>query len=450
MLRSDLAAKAVLPLIVKDDVIGLVETSENREGRTMTSAQVATAESICQLIAVAIHDAEAIEVQKLHARRLSTLLESSRAIGAAKSTEEALAIVTRRAAELLDLTCCIAYEYDPELDAIVARAAWEKSRTTWDRLGEPLALVDNPVERGLLASGATLLECLSDPDLDPASRLTMEQWGEKSCLTVPMLSVDGPTGLLTLWDSTRERRYSEDELALATSLAELAGEAVRGARLLCRLRSLSETDSLTGLANHRKIHAFLDLVQARAQRYGSRFSLAMLDVDGFKLLNDTYGHPAGDLVLRQVAGLLKEQTRASDIVGRYGGDEFMLILPETTCAEAAALTEKLRAALAQEPYVTATGEQVPVRVSFGIASYPQDGRDTAELVAVADANLYTSKRNGGGAVTGSEESIVQPFIEGLDDEWAAAGSAALAPASAPAARTPADAHTEPPPHRPCS
>ena len=86
----------------------------------------------------------------------------------------------------------------------------------------------------------------------------MERWGEKSCLTVPMQSVDGPMGLLTLWDSTRERHYSEDELALATSLAELAGEAVRSAKLLRRLRSLSETDSLTGLANHRKIHEFLD------------------------------------------------------------------------------------------------------------------------------------------------------------------------------------------------
>ena len=86
----------------------------------------------------------------------------------------------------------------------------------------------------------------------------MEIWGEKSCLTVPMQSIDGPMGLLTLWDSTRERRYNEDELALASSMAELAGEAVRGAKLLRRLRSLSETDSLTGLANRRKIHEFLD------------------------------------------------------------------------------------------------------------------------------------------------------------------------------------------------
>ena len=185
------------------------------------------------------------------------------------------------------------------------------------------------------------------------------------------------------------------------SLAELAGEAVRSSKLLRRLRSLSETDSLTGLANHRKIHEFLTLVQARAERYGTHFSLAMLDIDDFKLLNDTYGHQTGDLVLRQVAGLLKEQTRASDVVGRYGGDEFMLILPETTPVEAAALAEKLRATLAETHCATPGGEKIPIRVSIGIAAYPQDGHDTNELVAMADTNLYVSKRRGGGAVTGS-------------------------------------------------
>ena len=232
----------------------------------------------------------------------------------------------------------------------------------------------------------------------------MEHWGEKSCLTVTMQSVDGPMGLLTLWDSEHERRYTEDELAMAGALAELAGEAVRSARLLRRLRCLSETDSLTGLANHRKIHEFLALEQARAERYQGHFSLAMLDIDDFKLLNDTYGHPAGDVVLRQVAALLKENTRASDVVGRYGGDEFLLILPETGSAEAGVLAEKLRTSLAEKPYITPAGERIPLCASFGIAAYPGDARDANELVVVADANLYASKRRGGDVVTGSGEA----------------------------------------------
>jgi diguanylate cyclase (GGDEF)-like protein/putative nucleotidyltransferase with HDIG domain len=410
MVRWNEQAKAIVPLIVRDEVIGLVETGESRQGRTLTADQVATAESMCQLIALAVHDAEAIEAQKLNARRLASLLESSRAIATAKSSEEALATITRRAAELLDLTSCIAYEFDAELDAVVARAIWERTPSDWDKLGEPLALAAAPVEKELLASGRALVECLSDPDLDPVSRVTMEIWGEKSCLTVPMQSIDGPKGLLTCWDSTRERCYSDDELALASSMAELAGEAVRGAQLLRRLRSLSETDALTGLANRRKIHEFLVPVQAQAERYRTVFSLVMLDIDGFKLLNDNFGHPTGDLVLRHMAALLKERTRASDIVGRYGGDEFLLILPETSAHDAVALAEKLRVALAENEFATSVGERIHIHSSIGIATYPEDGRDSGELIAVADANLYASKRGGGDAVTGGANTRVPQSV----------------------------------------
>ncbi len=400
MLRWNETARLVVPLIVRGEVIGLVEAGESREGRTVTSDKEAVAESMCQLIALAVRDAEAIEDQKLNARRLASLLESSRAIATAKTSEEALSTITRRVAELLDLTSCIAYEFDGERDAIVARAAWERTASEWNKLGQPLALADNPVERRLLESGEMLLETLSDPELDPVSRVTMEVWGEKSCLTVPMQSVDGPMGLLTFWDSTRERHYNEDELALASSMAELAGEAVRGAKLLRRLRSLSETDALTGLANRRKIHEFLVPVRAQAERYRTSFSLVMLDLDGFKVLNDTHGHPAGDLVLRQVAKLLNEKTRAADIVGRYGGDEFLLILPETAAEEAATLAEKLRTAVAGAPCVTQAGETIHIRSSFGVATFPEDGCEVSELIAVADVNLYASKRAGGDAVTG--------------------------------------------------
>lgn len=344
-----------------------------------------------------------IDEQELHARRLASLLESSRAIASANTMEEALAIVTRCAVELFELSGGIAYEYDPELDAIAARAMWERSPSGWNKLGEPLPLDEGSVEQGLLTSGGTRLERVSDPRLSPTSRTAMERGGRKIRLTVAMRSVDGQMGLLSLWDSTSERSFSEDELALANSLAEMAGEAVRSNKLVRRLRSLSETDSLTGLANHRKIHEILTLELARAQRYGSRFSMIMLDIDGFKLFNDTHGHLTGDAVLSQTADLLRKQTRAADFVGRYGGDEFLLILPETGTAGAGALAEKLRTVLAGAPHVTPGGEQIPLYASFGIAAFPEYGRVASELVAVADANLYASKRRGGDAVTGAED-----------------------------------------------
>jgi diguanylate cyclase (GGDEF)-like protein len=403
MRRWQEQAMLIVPLVARDEVIGLVEISETREGRSIAPEQIATVVSICRLIAMALHDADTMHMQEERARRLASLFESSRAVASAASMEEALAVVTRCAGEVFGVSECVAYEHDPEHDAVVARAMWERTPSGWDRLGEPSPLAEDPMSRAVLESGQPFLGLLSDPQLDPVSRADLEQWGEKSCLTIPMQSSDGPTGLLNLWDREQERTYTDGEMALATSLAELAGEAVRGAKLLRRLRSLSESDPLTGLANHRKLYEFLAHEQARAERYGSHFSLVMLDIDEFKLLNDTHGHPAGDAILRQVGTLLTEQTRAADVVGRYGGDEFLLVLPETTAAEAGLFAEKLRAALVANPYVTTAGEQIPIRASFGIAAYPEDVPDANGLVALADANLYASKRRGGDAITGVEE-----------------------------------------------
>ena len=401
-----------MPLVARDEVIGLVEISETREGRTIAPEQIATVTAVCRLIAMALHDADTMHAQEARARRLASLFESSRAVAGAATMEEALAVVARCAGEVFGVSECVAYEHDPDLDAVVARAMWERTPSGWDRLGEPSLLAEDPMSRGVLESGQPFLGLLSDPRLDPVSRADLETWGEQSCLTVPMQSVDGPMGLLNLWDKEQERAYTEGEMALAISLAELAGEAVRNAKLLRRLRGLSESDSLTGLANHRKLHEVLAHEQARAERYGSHFSLVMLDIDEFKLLNDTHGHPAGDAVLRQVGTLLSEQTRAADVVGRYGGDEFLLVLPETSADEAGLLAEKLRAALREEPYVTAAGEQIPIHASFGIAAYPEDVPDANGLVALADANLYASKRRGGDAVTGSEEERSLRDVEG--------------------------------------
>jgi diguanylate cyclase (GGDEF)-like protein/putative nucleotidyltransferase with HDIG domain len=405
-------AMLIVPLVARDEVIGLIEISETREGRTIAPEQVSTVVSVCRLIAMALHDADVMHAQEERARRLASLFESSRAVARAASMEEALEVVTRCAGEVFGVSECVAYEYDPDCDTIVARAMWEKTPRGWDRLWEPVPLAEEPMSRAVLESGRPLLGHGSDRQLDSASRADSDAWDEKSCLTVPMKSSDGPMGLLTFWDREQERTFADDEMTLASSLAGLAGEAVRSAKLLRRLRSLSESDSLTGLANHRKLHEFLALEQARAERYGSRFSLVMLDLDDFKLLNDTYGHPAGDAVLRQVATLLAERTRAADVVSRYGGDEFLLVLPETSAAEAGALAENLRVALAENPFVTAAGEQIPICASFGIAAYPEDLPDANGLVALADANLYASKRRGGDAVTGSEEGRSLRAAEG--------------------------------------
>ena len=130
-----------------------------------------------------------------------------------------------------------------------------------------------------------------------------------------------------------------------------------------------------------------------------------MDLDDFKRFNDNYGHPVGDEVLQQTAALLEENAQEADLVGRYGGDEFTVILPETDMEGAIALAQRLRAAVQEYPYRTSAGLAVPLRMSFGIATYPADASQPHELIGRADANLYESKQQGGDAITTSEASV---------------------------------------------
>jgi two-component system cell cycle response regulator len=160
-----------------------------------------------------------------------------------------------------------------------------------------------------------------------------------------------------------------------------------------RLEELSRTDPLTEIANRRAFEEELHARFEHACRYNRPLSLAMIDVDHFKDINDTYGHQAGDMVLRRLAGVLRRCSRQSDVVARYGGEEFAVILPETQLFDALQFAEKIRAAVAAEDM----GEGMPPRVtvSIGVAAMGHSiFRTAAELVAAADAALYRAKAKG--------------------------------------------------------
>ncbi len=217
---------------------------------------------------------------------------------------------------------------------------------------------------------------------------------DPALLVVPLMSrgvVLGAVGLLL--DGGRELR--DDELQLQRSLGAQIGLALENARQYDRARFLADRDSVTGLLNHRALHQRLENEVNRAQRAGRMFSLVMMDLDNFKLFNDTYGHPVGDEVLREVAGLLAQTGRTSDVVGRYGGDEFLMILPETDSRGAVEMAQRMRDALDGHPFLAPDGLHVPVHLSFGVAAYPEHGRKVNELIGYADANLYLSKEHEG-------------------------------------------------------
>lgn len=173
--------------------------------------------------------------------------------------------------------------------------------------------------------------------------------------------------------------------------------------LIKELEYLSTVDPLSGLLNRRAIMDFLNSAIDRAERYSRRLSLMLCDVDNFKDINDVLGHSAGDEAIRYMAEILRSVVRTADIVGRYGGDEFIVVMPETSSRGAEDLAQRLAQALKDRPFKPAPRKKHPITLSMGLASYAE-GRDTVDtLISRADAALYKSKRDGRDRITIEED-----------------------------------------------
>jgi two-component system cell cycle response regulator len=197
----------------------------------------------------------------------------------------------------------------------------------------------------------------------------------------------------TLVAGSRKKVLDSDVLRMLEVMAIQAAQAVLRAQLFEQMERMATTDGLTGLLNHRTFQSKADESLAQARRYQRKLSLILTDIDHFKSVNDTYGHPTGDAVLRGVAKILRDKARDTDIVARYGGEEFAIIMPETDAKGAQVIAERIREAVKAEVFQTEMG---PLRVtlSLGIATGPDHGYDKQPLIDLADQCLYHAKRNG--------------------------------------------------------
>jgi two-component system cell cycle response regulator len=187
--------------------------------------------------------------------------------------------------------------------------------------------------------------------------------------------------------------FSNEDRMTAASLASQAVVALEAARLHRIVSNQALVDGLTGLANRRSCEETLASELARAERFPGPLALIVADLDDFKEVNDRYGHQAGDTVLREFAALLRESVRDIDLAWRWGGEEFLLVLPGTDLDGAAHVAERVRRALQGRIVLSVDGEPIPVAASFGVAAYPQS-RTASELFAAADGALYEAKRTG--------------------------------------------------------
>ena len=190
----------------------------------------------------------------------------------------------------------------------------------------------------------------------------------------------------------RSRILDQEERSLLRSVGELLGMALRAGRLYETTRYLADHDGLTGLTNHREFQRRLCREVARARRYGHPLSLLVVDIDHFKRINDTLGHPEGDRVLAELGRRLRRECRETDLAARYGGEEFVVLLPEQDGAAAVQVAERLRLAVERQAFPAGEGT-VPVTISAGVASL-EDGMGPEELLEKADRRMYAAKAAG--------------------------------------------------------
>ena len=209
----------------------------------------------------------------------------------------------------------------------------------------------------------------------------------------PVIRNNELTGLLAL-GGRAAARIAGDTQEFMGQVAAHAHIVLENSRLFDRIKNLSIRDSLTELFNHRHSLELLSNELHRVGRYEGGIGVLMIDIDHFKAVNDAHGHQAGDHVLREISRRLRDGLRAVDSLGRYGGEEFLIILPHTTEEDARQTAERLRRAIADEPF-RAAGHEFQVTVSIGVSSYPSSAADTPDaLIGEADAALYRAKQAG--------------------------------------------------------
>ena len=357
-------------------------------------------------------DADDLRLLTILADHAATAVETARLL---TRSEE----LTRELRRLLEMSGELSESLDPRQVAnlmaghlVRAMGVDECDISYWDRptgrvesLGSfPLHRIDTiepffvvagyPETVRVLERQETVIIDAEDPGADVAEVKLLVNDGNRVLAMLPLVAKGQSIGLVELF-SKNAVRWDAQRLELARTMANEAAMALENARLYEDARKLADRDPLTGFYNHRFLHERMGEEVVRSQRGRRPLSVLMLDLDDFKLVNDTFGHLFGDRVLTWAAEVIRSTLRQSDIAARYGGDEFALILPETDADEARHAAERILEAFREQPFVGEQRGPVPIAASIGVATFPTDGRTGTDLIAAADAALYQVKRGGG-------------------------------------------------------
>ena len=383
---SDVASEIAVPVLVDGAVFGVVDV---QSATPLDALDLALLEQMTERISAVIQQAERFAAAERRATRAEKLLEIGVALAASLDPgavveavlDEIAALVTYEGAALLTITADgklrLAdgrgpFAVNPDLFEGIEPAAYSLTRTMAET-GKPFLISDVPTH----FNGA----------IPPA-------FAWLGSVIVAPLRVEGQMiGAIMVGGATRAR-YTPDDAAAVAELARHAAIALRNAHLHAAVAQAAQTDALTGLFNRGALMERLERELDRSRRYARPLALIFFDLDRFKNLNDTYGHPFGDRVLRELARTATHTLRSIDLVGRYGGEEFIAVLPETDGAQALVVADRLRANISRLRLDAPSGADVRATISAGIAVFPEHAITMDALIRVADTALYAAKNAG--------------------------------------------------------
>jgi len=338
-------------------------------------------------------------------RTIRRLVDAARAI-ARGDLRERVPVQGRDELALLGRTFNqMAGQLQTRLDELAAER--ERLRDAISRFGDVLGATHNvdQLRRAIVETAVEATGAAGGALVGEAGDLVQTGYPDKGKdrIEVPLQAGRITFGTLILFGDD----FEDDDRMTATSLAAQAVIALDNARLHRIVERQARVDGLTGLANRRQCEDQLATELARVERFGGPLAVVFGDLDNFKEVNDRFGHPTGDVVLREFAHTLEEGIRDVDLAGRWGGEEFVLILPGTDVGGAMHVAERIRAARAERVVLSAEGEPIRVTASFGVAAFPEAATAQA-LLAAADAALYQAKRAGKNRVAAASEAVTHP------------------------------------------
>jgi diguanylate cyclase (GGDEF)-like protein len=237
----------------------------------------------------------------------------------------------------------------------------------------------------------------------------------QSIVAVPVRFRDRSLGVIELINCVGSGGFGERDLALLEVLADFAAIAIENARHVQKIHELTITDDCTTLYNARHLNFVLETEIYRSQRYNYEFSLIFIDLDHFKNVNDTFGHLTGTRLLSDIGNMVKSNCRLIDFAFRYGGDEFVVLLPQTSKENALIVARRLHRRIREHVWMQDLGLEIRITASVGVASYPTDSRDKSKLLHLADEAMYLVKNTSRDSVAAAGVGILPPHEEKVVD-----------------------------------